>query len=377
MDRKKLSNNTIPQFTCQDDVVIFNTSLVEFNCFVIQVKTKQNQHNTCDEVCGDMNAKIPNYDEFIELNATKVIRGCSGVFCNLIIEMNFDFATHQWQSNNQQLNSLTWRSHEYPRLNDLLVVCNLASYIQQPFGNDFSDEPTPHFCTLSSSALGYNNRTDYFNWEFNQYDLTPFDAFYFCEADPFDYKSLKLGTLEQALSDCDNLLMTPNLCDSDASAGDKLAQLVKEANRLSKFEWRFMSSFIWTGTKRYNETHFRGQKWINTTQLNNCVSRNRKRNCLNTKQLTSSSRVTFVQHASANRDTSSAFSFPTPICVSLTTNNQLENNTILRTWLNGPVTGCNLQQVSKNCPHQFWGGQDTGFSDVYYSQYSPSFRERV
>ena len=207
------------------------------------------------------------------MDETRLKRECQGGFCNLEIDVNFNFVTHQWESNKQQLNSLTWRSYEYPQLNDLLIICNLLPTLQMQFSSLSYVQPTPHFCTQSSPGMDIN-RTDYFNWEFtSRYGLKPLEAFFICETDPLDYKSLKLGTLDQAMVKCGSL-MTPHLCGS-SSAVDSLVQLLSDAHKLRKFE--FPARFMWTGTKRYNATHFRGSRWITTAELKNCDWKTRRK----------------------------------------------------------------------------------------------------
>ena len=265
MDKKKSRNITAPRFICQSNLVLFNASLVDYNCYAVR------PNKPCNETCAHLNAKVPDYKEFMALNMAKLIRECETIeYCNLVIDVTFDFAIERWQSSNQQLDSLTWRSHEYPRLNDMLIVCSL---VMSSALIHFSGEPTPYFCTFSSSKLD-NKRTDYFNWKLN-HDLAPIKAYYLCESDPLDYKSLKLGTFDRAIVDCYGRLMTPNLCDDTTKTRDQLTELFKQAQRVSQFD--LASRFMWTGTKRYNETHFHGEKWINTTQLDNCVW-NRRRN---------------------------------------------------------------------------------------------------
>ena len=177
MGRNKSRNITDPQFTCQSNFVLFNVSLVDYNCFAVR------PNKSCDEACAHLNSKVPDYGEFMALNTTKLIRECEIIgFCNLVIDVTFDFATERWQSSNHQLDSLTWHSHEYPRLNDMLVICSL---VMDSALINFRGEPTPYFCTFSSSALNTNKRTDYFNWKFN-HDLAPVKAYYLCEWDPLD-----------------------------------------------------------------------------------------------------------------------------------------------------------------------------------------------
>ena len=264
MERDAAKNITVPQFTCDDDFVVFNRSLAAWNCFVVQ------QDDACSEACSSLDARLPNYSEFMALNATRVKRKCKSGFCNLEIEANFNFATHLWESNNHELNNLTWRSHEYPLIDDLLVICNLLPTLQRKSSAWSYVQPTPYFCTKSTPQMDIN-RTDYFNWEFTYFDLKPLEALFLCKTDPFDYKSLKMGTFDQAMEKCGSL-MTPDLCD-DPLAVETLVQLLTDAHRLRKFAARFM----WTGTKRFNETHFRGEEWISIGQLKKCVWKPRRK----------------------------------------------------------------------------------------------------
>ena len=165
MDRKRRKNDTVPQFTCDKDFIVHNTSLLGTNCFVVQ---RTFPEDVCFDVCDNLRARLPNYSEFMALNATRVKGKCKGGFCNLEIDANFNFATHKWQSNNQQLDGVTWRSRGFPILNDLLVICNLMPEIQYRSTAWVYVQPTPYLCLMSSSRMDIN-RTDYFNWEFDRY----------------------------------------------------------------------------------------------------------------------------------------------------------------------------------------------------------------
>ena len=82
-----------------------------------------------------------------------------------------------------------------------------------------------------------------------------------------------MGTFEQAMAECGSL-MTPNLCD-DPSVVDEFVQMLDDAHRLHRF--KSTANFMWTGTKRYNETHFRGDSWTSNAKLKDCALKYRRK----------------------------------------------------------------------------------------------------
>ena len=60
----------VPQFTCNDEIVVLNTTLVSYNCFaLVEPKVKANK---CDEACSCLRARRPYHDEFLIMNITKL-----------------------------------------------------------------------------------------------------------------------------------------------------------------------------------------------------------------------------------------------------------------------------------------------------------------
>ena len=253
MNRNETKNATAPEFTCDSQFNVLNMTLVSFDCFVVL----QDNIDPCEKACRLKDSKPPNFDQLLTLNITRLKGACSGAFCNLVVDINFNFALHQWQSNNKQLDNLTWHSFEYPRLNDLLVLCN---FIPVWFGS----ESTPNYCTRSSTLLEYN-RTDFLNWQFADIEAHSWfrnHGFYFCQRDSLDYLNLKRGTFDDARVECDEKIMTPNMCD-DPSLVDLLLQLLNDAQHRNEIDSVVSRPFMWTGMRRYNETHFRqDDKWI-------------------------------------------------------------------------------------------------------------------
>lgn len=256
-------------FTCNDAFQMFNTTLIRTNCFT--VLDDDFGDVSCNEECHRLNAKMPDYDELLRLNAEQVERVCGAEFCDLRVDVHFNFHTRHWQSNNKQLDNLTWKSHEFPRLNDLLVVCNHAplSYGWQPSG------VSARYCTKNSPSLDHN-RTNFVAWQYMPQTQGYRDAkmirnhysgYYLCETDTFHPSNLKMGFLAQAVEKCDEI-MTLDLCE-DANMAEKIRKLVNDAQRQYGIE---PLSFMWTGTRRYNATHFQKNKRTWPTNFESCRS---------------------------------------------------------------------------------------------------------
>ena len=64
-----------------------------------------------------------------------------------------------------------------------------------------------------------------------------------------------MGTFDKASDECDNNLLTPDLCSSDGTSTavvETLKALISEAERNGIEHLKH----VWTGMRRYNETHF-------------------------------------------------------------------------------------------------------------------------
>ena len=99
--------------------------------------------------------------------------------------------------------------------------------------------------------------------------LTPLSkGYYVCAGD--ELTSLKVGTLDDARSDCgESGLMTPDLCDENQSTSDTLIALVRDADRISN-GLTTRREYMWTGTRRYNMTHYRSydlKRWVRLENL--------------------------------------------------------------------------------------------------------------
>ena len=213
-----LKNITLPEykmnFTCNDTFQRLNTTLISTNCFT--VLDDDFDDVSCNKECHRRNAKIPDYDDLLGLNLEEIERTCGADFCDLRVNVHFNFDTDNWQSNNKQLDSLMWKSYEFPRLNDLLVVCNLEPlwYGWQPSG------VRARYCTKNSPSLDLN-RTNFVAWQYmpqtqGYRDVKmmrkQYSGYYLCETDTLHPSNLKMGFLTQAEEKCDEI-MTLDLCE--------------------------------------------------------------------------------------------------------------------------------------------------------------------
>lgn len=262
-------------FVCEETFLVFNTTVVSFNCFTILKMNsgKYDHKKLCDKKCGKMNAKVPSYDEFMGLNMTQLKRACdSDSFSNINVDVNYHFGTRQWYSNKRVLNSIIWSSHEYPLLNDLLVVCNLAPRYGQ-VGWRPSGTSQARYCTKNSGALDHSRR-DFVAWKVQNRNISGARSlelnrgYYLCAEDAFLPSNLKIGQLHEARAKCGrNGILTPDLCN-DTTMRKRVVQLANDAQRLFNLE---PLSNMWTGTERFNATHFyEASKW--TTNFESCRS---------------------------------------------------------------------------------------------------------
>ena len=60
----------VPNFLCDDEIALWNTTLISFNCFaLIEGEVKADK---CDGACSSIGARRPYYDELVTLDITKL-----------------------------------------------------------------------------------------------------------------------------------------------------------------------------------------------------------------------------------------------------------------------------------------------------------------
>ena len=169
---------TIGYFTCTDKMY---RSLLYLSCYQVIIKVWD---KSCSEICLSVSAKNPSSDEWNSLNLTYLHESCpqkntdrpgdtrniGEVACEFTVPMEYNFAESFWYNNGRRLNNLTWKSIDYPRLKDTVVIFGLRA---SPA--DHSDQ-IPRYC-VSSSTLYDFKRTDYLGYQdFDQNQITYQDA---------------------------------------------------------------------------------------------------------------------------------------------------------------------------------------------------------
>ena len=204
-DAKK--DKSDPHFRCDRHFSLLRMDLIQFSCVAI-VNTPP--ASTCQSVCGDFNAHRIDYDDFMSVNATRLLSMCGSVDgeCQIEVKIVYNFVSHKWESNGRELNNITWLSQAYPQLRDMITVCGFNPLVGYQSYN-------LHYCTQSSTLLEAN-RTDFFNAQL--FDMAVQQqafgqGFYFCANDTVDVPNLKVGTFSDALLACDKRLMTPAFRD--------------------------------------------------------------------------------------------------------------------------------------------------------------------
>ena len=249
-ENKELSQ----QLRCERYLSLLGVNLIGFNCAAINPPLEAGCQSVCDKL---INADRADYADLMMLNGSQVLNLCSGsvdMACEIDIEINYNFRDHTWEdSNGDQLDSLMWRSHEYPLLRDLITVCGFSSLVDYHGYN-------LRYCAQSSPSFDYN-RSDFINSQFldvAQQQSAFGRRFYFCLGDQIDTSNLKVGTLSEALISCDDMILTPDLCHNSTQA-NALIEVVQEARQRGHFnldrEIRPVSQ-MWTGMRRFNATHF-------------------------------------------------------------------------------------------------------------------------
>ena len=255
-------------FTCENEIVLLNTTLARFACFGLFNDAKQVKG--CEDACTNAEARTPYFDEFMRINRTllesnyKNDTSISMDDFSFDVNIDYNFINGDWEANGDKLN-LTWRFIEYPDLRDIIVVCFRAR--DTPTSTTIQADDNPLYCARSSTMLDYS-RTDFYNHQFVDFALKHEvdQGYYVCAKDQLTLHSLKVGTLDEAHADCGGELLTPDLCDVNQSTTDTLMGLVREADRLNLISRR---NHMWTGIRRFNETHFlrSHSKWMTFVDL--------------------------------------------------------------------------------------------------------------
>lgn len=118
---------------------------------------------------------------------------------------------------------------------------------------------------MTSSTYFDLNRTDYLGHKFRS--PTNYTGYYFCETDAILLENLKQGSYLDARKHCE--IKTPDIC-SNKTLREVLNNIVIQAEIRnpyftgSTFDRGNWDVVMWTGVKRYNQTHFKDSAWLDS-----------------------------------------------------------------------------------------------------------------
>lgn len=297
--------NSNLSFTCENHILKLNVELYKTDCSILvdnhsnkSSLVETNYDTSCVAACDDIAASVPTYDEFLSLNYTRIheLMADEGPVCpwhhtkcidppplELQVRLGFDFERRLWQSNGHPVSNITWTSVGYPKITDLLTICfrnvqklNMTTSAadnvpKNPFA---SSNPVAFYCTTSSSTRT-SNRSDFYDSDLyylkysHHLDNDAKKALYFCTDDPLDIAHLKYGTYNEANDKCNHRLLTPDICSQKNKI--KLLNLVMKG--MAEVDLNFFGYYwpivarLWTGARRYNQTHFIGDRILSPFDL--------------------------------------------------------------------------------------------------------------
>ena len=164
-------------YICNDVFSIFQP-LVYLSCYrLIKRDGIENTRPSCLELCSSQKTKIVSYKEWNSLNSSYLQETCEvensnltgpatmkKKTCDFTVALEYDFIKSTWQSHGSQIDDLTWKSSFYPRLNDLVVICDLRVSLMPNYSESIFSTNIPRYC-ISSSTMFDLNRTNYLHYQ--------------------------------------------------------------------------------------------------------------------------------------------------------------------------------------------------------------------
>ena len=161
-----------------NDVFSFFEPLVYLSCYrLIERDGPENTRPSCLELCSSQKTKIVSYNEWNSLNSSYLQETCEvknsnltgpaamkEKTCDFTVSLEYDFYKSTWHSHDSQVDDLTWRSSFYPRLNDLVVICDLRVSLMPNYRGSIFSTNIPRYC-ISSSTLFDLDRTNYLDYQ--------------------------------------------------------------------------------------------------------------------------------------------------------------------------------------------------------------------
>ena len=127
-------------FVCKNQFSSLGQTLVLLNCYSIVDRTSliPGMRHSCSKHCAVNNSYVPTYEEWKIIRAENLIKDCktkvtNKARCDFAVSTSFNLTGSYWSSGGIKLENITWKSDEYPRLNDILTICGFGAFTSGNF----------------------------------------------------------------------------------------------------------------------------------------------------------------------------------------------------------------------------------------------------
>ena len=188
---KQIAMRFFRNFTCNDQLNFYQP-LLYLSCYRwITRYGPAKPKPSCSNVCSSVKAKSASFDDWNSLNLSFLHESCKEEntkvnkeplkklttpgnmtrthqyhhdlvhkTCDFTVSIDYDFTKSIWHADDRPISNLTWKSSFYPRLNDLVVICDLKFSLtpgSMPAGTFYD---IPRYCVSSSTIFDFE-RTNY------------------------------------------------------------------------------------------------------------------------------------------------------------------------------------------------------------------------